>query len=97
MVVFGPAEIVARLRLGIEPLEGYVEHRRSLVVTEDMAITEHGEEWRWHTGEEVVLPFVSVMELRDGRILRWWDYWDLGTLMAAAPAWWVEHIMVGYK
>ena len=94
---FGPAEIVARLRLGIEPLEAYIEHRRSLVVTEDMAVTEHGEEWHWSTGERVLLPFVSVMELRDGRILRWWDYWNMGTLMAAAPEWWVTHIMAGYK
>jgi hypothetical protein len=28
--------------------------------------------------------------------VRWWDYWDLQTLMGAAPAWWVEHIMQGY-
>ena len=26
-----------------------------------------------------------VMELRDGHILRWWDYWDMQTLMNAAP------------
>ena len=32
-------------------------------------------------------------EIRDGKLVRWWDYWDLGTLMNAAPAWWVEHIM----
>ena len=75
----------------------HIEHRRSLVVTDDMAVTEHGEEWHWHTGEQVVLPFVSVMELRDGRILRWWDYWDMQTLMNAAPEWWVVHIMAGYK
>jgi limonene-1,2-epoxide hydrolase len=39
---------------------------------------------------------VSVQEIRDGKIVRWWDYWDMSTLMNAAPAWWVEHIMVGY-
>jgi len=43
--------------------------------------------WHWHTGEFVVLPFVSVFDLRDGKIARWWDYWDLGTLMNAAPQW----------
>ncbi len=58
---------------------------------------EHSEEWHWHTGEFVVLPFVSVFDLRDGKIARWWDYWDLGTLMNAAPQWWVEHIMQGYQ
>jgi hypothetical protein len=34
-----------------------------------------------------------MQDVRDGRIVRWWDYWDLATLMNAAPAWWVEHIM----
>ena len=41
-------------------------------------------------------PFVSVHELRDGAIVRWWDYWDLQTLMGAAPAWWIEHMAQGY-
>ena len=59
----------------------------------DTVVTEHVEHWEWPTGETAALPFVSMQELRDGKIVRWWDYWDLGTLMNAAPAWWVEHIM----
>jgi len=55
-------------------------------------VTEHTETWHWHTGEQVTLPFVSVQELRDGSIVRWWDYWDLQTLMNAAPVWWIEHV-----
>ena len=62
----------------------------------DTVVTEHAETWHWPTGEQVTLPFVSVHEMRDGSIVRWWDYWDLQTLMNAAPAWWVEHIMQGY-
>ena len=41
------------------------------------------------------LPFVSMMQARDGKLVRWWDYWDLATLMNNAPGWWVEHIMAG--
>ena len=94
---FGAERIVARLRLGIEPLEGYVPSPPKLVVAEgDAVIVEHTEEWRWHTGETVVLPFVSVHEVRGDTIARWHDYWDLQTLMNAAPQWWVEHIMGGY-
>jgi limonene-1,2-epoxide hydrolase len=96
-VAVGPAQIVARLRLGLEPITGY-EHALHLMVAEDDAVvTEHAETWRWHTGEEVTLPFVSVQEVRNGKIARWYDYWDLQTLMNAAPAWWVEHIMQGYQ
>ena len=93
----GPKAIVARLRLGIEPLERYEPLPGKMVAEGDTVILEHSEAWYWTSGEHVVLPFVSVFELRDGSIVRWWDYWDLGTLMNAAPASWVEHIMVGYK
>jgi hypothetical protein len=56
-------------------------------------VTEHVEVGEWPTGERARLPFVSVHTIANGRITRWWDYWDLGTLMNGAPAWWVEHIM----
>ena len=28
--------------------------------------------------------------------MRWTDYWDLQTLLSAAPAWWIEEIASGY-
>jgi len=95
-VARGPAQIVARLRLGLEPIASYEHELRLMVAEGHTVITEHAETWRWHTGEVVTLPFVSVHELRGGTIARWWDYWDLQTLMQAAPAWWIEHIMAGY-
>jgi limonene-1,2-epoxide hydrolase len=94
---YGPAEVAARLRLGLGPLANYVLHDGPIVADGDMVITEHSEEWFWESGEHVALPFVSVQEIRDGKIVRWHDYLDLNTLMAAAPQAWVEHIMVGYK
>jgi limonene-1,2-epoxide hydrolase len=96
-VARGPEQIVARLRLGLEPISGYEHHLRTMVADGDVVVTEHAETWRWHSGEEVTLPFVSVHELADSQIVRWWDYWDMQTLMNAAPAWWIEHIMVGYQ
>ena len=94
---FGPAETAARLRLGLAPLERYVLHDGPMVASGDLVITEHNEEWFWHTGEHVLLRFCSVQEIHDGKVDRWWDYFDLGAVMNAAPPWWIEHIMVGYK
>ena len=94
---FGPAETEARLRLGIEPLADYVLHPGPITVEGDSAVTEHSETWTWATGETVTLRFASVMEVRSGKVDRWWDYFDLGVLMNAAPAAWVEHIAGGYK
>ncbi|MGO8870221.1 MAG: nuclear transport factor 2 family protein [Acidimicrobiales bacterium] len=95
-VAHGPDRIVARLRLGLERIAGYEHDLRLMVAEDDTVVTEHAETWHWHTGEQVTLPFVSVHELRDGSIVRWWDYWDLQTLMNAAPGWWIEHISRGY-
>ena len=96
-VAVGPDQILARLRLGLEPITAY-EHDLVLMVADgDVVITEHAETWHWKTGEQVTLPFVSVHVVRDGTIERWSDYWDLQTLLGAAPAWWIEHIMVGWQ
>jgi len=94
---YGPAETEARLRIGLEPLADYVLDDGPIVASGDMVVTEHAEEWTWATGEHVRLPFTSVMEVRDGKVDRWWDYFDLSTLMNAAPAAWVESIAGGYK
>ena len=93
----GPKEVAARLRLGLEPIDRNVHHLRNIVATDDVLMTEHVEEWFWKTGEHVALPFVSVMELRDGKITRWWDYFNLPTLLDAAPQWWLDHIAKGYR
>lgn len=95
-VARGPAMIVARLRLGLEPISGYEHDLRLMVAEGDTVVTEHTETWHWKGGEQVTLPFVSVQEFRGGVIMRWWDYWDLQTLMNAAPDWWIEHVAQGY-
>ena len=95
---FGPAEIEARLRLGIGPLQAYECHQGTIIAEGGRVVTEHDETWTWDDEHSATLPFVSVMELDgDGVITRWWDYWDMSTLMNAAPEWWVTHIMGGYK
>jgi limonene-1,2-epoxide hydrolase len=61
----------------------------------DVVITEHKEVWHFPTGEVIVHPFTSVMEIRDGKICRWHDYSHLGNLLDNAPQWWLEYIMSG--
>ena len=89
----GPDSIEARLRLGLEGLAGY-EHRPGVVAEGDdgVVVTEHTEVWTWESGETVALPFVSVQRIVDGTIVLWKDYWDLQTLMDAAPASWHERL-----
>ena len=92
---YGPEETAARLKLGLGPLIGYELHDGPIIASGGYVVTEHSETWTWEPGATVTLPFTSVMEVRGGKVERWWDYWDLAVIMNAAPAWWVEQIMAG--
>jgi len=93
----GPAQIAARLRLGLGPIERHTHDVELLLAEGDAVVTEHVEHWGFPTGETVSLPFVSVHRIRDGQLVSWRDYWNFPTLMDAAPAWWLEHIAAGYR
>jgi limonene-1,2-epoxide hydrolase len=88
----GPANVVARLRSGLDHVERF-EHEIHRVVAEgDSVVVEHTETWHFPTGEKLVNHFVTVHEVRDGKVQLWRDYWDLNTLMAQAPKWWIEKL-----
>lgn len=88
----GPADIVSRLQLGLDGLSGYDHGPSTVVSAGPIVMTEHAEHWRWPTGEEVTLPFVSVQHVHDGLITLWRDYWDLQTLMDASPQVWQDRL-----
>ena len=90
----GPDGVVARLKIGLKPLEGY-EHLpgANMVAEGNLVMTEHTERWTFHTGEVIDHSFVSVTELRDGKICRWHDYSNIPNITDNAPAWWIEHIV----
>jgi ketosteroid isomerase-like protein len=88
----GPANVVRRLRVGLDPVTRFDHELHRMVVDGDTAMLEHTETWHFETGEKIVNPFVTVHVVRDGRIALWRDYWDLGKLMAQAPQWWIERL-----
>ena len=91
----GPRAIADRLRLGLGPTELMVHVPGAVLAEGDLVVTEHKEEWHFHTGEVILHPFTSVMQFRDGRIIRWHDYSHLNNLLDRAPQWWIAHIMSG--
>jgi limonene-1,2-epoxide hydrolase len=88
----GPANIVKRLKIGLEPVARFEHDIHRTVAEGDSVLIEHTETWHFETGEKIVNHFVTVHELRDGKVTLWRDYWDIGTLMAQAPKWWLERI-----
>lgn len=89
----GPEGVMRRLKIGIEPLEDYTHLPGANMVSEgNLVMTEHTERWTFHTGEVIEHSFVSVTELRDGKICRWHDYSNLSNIIDNAPGWWLERI-----
>jgi ketosteroid isomerase-like protein len=89
----GAKNIVTRLRIGLDPIERFEHHEHRIVAEGDSVILEHTEVWHFHTGEVMKNPFVTVHEVKNGKITLWRDYWDVATMMNAVPKWWVEQIM----
>lgn len=90
----GPTGVVRRVRIGLDPLSGYSHLPGTNVVAEgDLVMTEHTERWEFPSGEVIDHSFVSVTQLRDGKICRWHDYSNIPNITDNAPAWWLEHIV----
>ncbi len=90
----GPEGVLRRLRIGLEPLQDYGHVPGINMIGEgDLVMTEHTERWTFHTGEVFDHTFVSVTQLRDGKICRWHDYSNLQNIYENAPKWWLEHII----
>ncbi|TFG94751.1 MAG: nuclear transport factor 2 family protein [Myxococcales bacterium] len=88
----GRANVIRRLRIGLDPNERFEHHFHRIVAEGQTVAFEHTEVWHFHTGEVVRNPFVTIHEVADGRIKLWRDYWDLNTLMSSVPKWWIEHV-----
>lgn len=101
----GPKEIIARLKLGIDPLEEYWHLPKHIIAEGGMVVTEHVEVWRFgadtkgNPADPVTIyhPFTSVMEVSGAHIMRWHDYSHLPNITDNAPSWWLEHIASGWK
>jgi len=87
-----PAAIVRKLEIGLARVPRHVHHVHRVVADDDTVVTEHTEDWCFAEDHVVSLPFVSIQEIRDGRIARWSDYSNIDTLLSAAPSWWLEHV-----
>jgi limonene-1,2-epoxide hydrolase len=82
----GPEGIAGRMSLVLDPLEEYEVLEYVTVAEGDLVMAEIKERWKFSTGAELVHPWVSVTEVRDGKIVRWCGYSDGSNITGQAPA-----------
>jgi limonene-1,2-epoxide hydrolase len=88
----GPANVIKRLRVGLDPVVRFEHDIHRVVAEGSSVVVEHTETWHFETGESLKNDFVTVHEVVGGKIALWRDYWDINTMMAQAPQWWIERI-----
>jgi limonene-1,2-epoxide hydrolase len=88
----GPDNVIKRLRVGLDPVVRFEHDIHRVVAEGSSVVVEHTETWHFETGESLTNHFVSMHEVVEGKITLWRDYWDINTMMAQAPQWWIERI-----
>ena len=88
----GPANVVKRLRMGLDPVVRFEHDIHRVVAEGENVVIEHTETWHFETSEKLTNHFVTIHTVQDGKITLWRDYWDLNTLMSQAPQWWIERL-----
>jgi limonene-1,2-epoxide hydrolase len=88
----GPANVVKRLRIGLDPVVRFEHDVHRVVAEGDQVVVEHTETWHFETGEKIRNQFATIHLVKDGKIALWRDYWDLNSMMSQAPQWWIERL-----
>jgi len=88
----GPENTLKRLSIAFDHL---VEHRHTIhhmVADGDVVMLDHTEEWTFRSGEKVEHTFATLHVLRDGKVARWSDFWDVAGFVGQFPKWFLEEM-----
>lgn len=88
----GPENVVKRLAIAFDQL---IDHRHvihHMACEGDVVFLDHTEGWTFKTGEKVEHKFATMHEMRDGKISKWSDYWDVNKFVGQFPQWFLEHM-----
>lgn len=86
----GPENVVKRLRIAFNQLSDHKHEIHHLVCEGDVVFLDHTETWTFKTGETAVNKFATMHEMKDGKISKWSDYWDVTSFVNQFPASFLE-------
>lgn len=83
---YGPENVVKRLRIAFDHLSKQEQVLHHIASDGDVVFLDHTETWIFKTGEKVQHTFATLHEMKDGKIARWSDYWDVQKFVSQFPA-----------
>ena len=88
----GPENVVKRLAIAFDHLVDHEHTIHHMVCEGDVVFLDHTEVWTFKTGEKATNQFATLHEMRDGKVSRWSDYWDVSGFVGQFPAWFLEEM-----
>jgi ketosteroid isomerase-like protein len=88
----GPENVVKRLAIAFDHLRDHQHTIHHLVCEGDVVFLDHTEVWTFKTGEQATNQFATLHEMRDGKVARWSDYWDVQGFVGQFPAWFLQEL-----
>ena len=91
----GPENVVKRLAIAFDHLVDHQHTVHHLVADEDVVFLDHTEVWTFKSGEKATNQFATMHEMKDGKITKWSDYWDVSGFVGQFPQWFLEEMAKG--
>lgn len=91
----GPENVVKRLAIAFDHLVDHQHTFHHLVADEDVVFLDHTEVWTFKSGEKATNQFATMHEMKDGKITKWSDYWDVSGFVGQFPQWFLEEMAKG--
>jgi len=88
----GPDNVVKRLAIAFDQLVDHQHTIHHLVCEGDVVFLDHTEVWTFKTGEKATNQFATMHEMKDGKVSKWSDYWDVSGFVGQFPAWFLEEM-----
>lgn len=88
----GPENVVKRLAIAFDHLRRHEHTIHHMACEGDVVFLDHTEVWTFETGEQATNQFATLHEMRDGKVARWSDYWDVSGFVGQFPAWFLEEL-----
>ncbi len=88
----GAENVVKRLAIAFDQLIDHEHMIHHLVCEGDVVFLDHTEVWTFKTGEKATNQFATLHEMKDGKVAKWSDYWDVSGFVGQFPKWFLEHM-----
>ncbi len=88
----GPQNVVKRLSIAFDHLSNHKHTIHHLICEDDVVFLDHTEVWTFTSGEKATNRFATLHEMKDAKIIKWSDFWDMKKFVGQFPQWFLEEM-----